>query len=51
MESGRLAPRATRQIVLAGSAAEYATRVTWTLAKARDTPDTVRDLATDADDS
>ena len=44
LEGGRLAPRATRQIVLAAVARAYATRVSWTLAKARETPDAVRDL-------
>jgi len=44
LERGRLAPRATRQIVLSAIAVDYATRVSWTLAKARDTPDTIRDL-------
>ena len=43
LEKGRLAPRATKQIVLSSSAVEYATRVSWTLAKAHDTPDVVRD--------
>ncbi|WP_099827743.1 heparinase II/III family protein [Oceaniglobus indicus] len=44
LEKGRLAPRATRQIVLSMLALEHATRIAWTLAKAQDTPDTVRDL-------
>lgn len=47
LEKGRLAPRATRQIVLSSAARDYATRVSWTLAKARETPDAVRDLAQD----
>jgi len=47
LERGRLAPRATRQIVLSAIAVDYATRVSWTLAKAQDTPDTIRDLARD----
>ncbi|RVT83522.1 heparinase [Rhodobacteraceae bacterium CCMM004] len=45
LEDGRLAPRATRQIVLSSAAVDYATRVSWTLAKAKDTPDAVRDLS------
>lgn len=44
LERGRLAPRATRQVVLSAMAVDYATRLGWTLAKAQDTPDTVRDL-------
>lgn len=47
LEEGRLAPRATKQIVLGAVAREYATRVSWTLAKARETPDAVRDLERD----
>ncbi|WP_089996951.1 heparinase II/III family protein [Cognatiyoonia koreensis] len=45
LENGRLKPRATRQVVLSGRAMSYATRVCWSLAKAQDTPDVVRDLA------
>ena len=44
LESGRLRPRATKQIVLSGRAMDYATRVRWSLAKAQDTPIAVRDL-------
>ncbi|WP_108483675.1 heparinase II/III family protein [Oceaniglobus ichthyenteri] len=44
LERGRLAPRATKQIVLSAIAVDYATRLSWTLAKAQDTPDTIRDL-------
>lgn len=44
LEKGRLKARATKQLVLSASALEYATRIRWTLAKAQDTPDTVRDL-------
>ncbi|WP_422071126.1 heparinase II/III family protein [Tranquillimonas rosea] len=44
LETGRLAPRATQQIVLSSTATEYATRVSWTLAKALETPNAVRDL-------
>ncbi|SFP35582.1 heparinase II/III family protein [Tranquillimonas alkanivorans] len=47
LEPGRLSPRATSQIVLSSSAREYATRVAWTLAKAKETPDAVRDLERD----
>jgi hypothetical protein len=47
LENGRLKPRATKQVVLSGRALAYATRVRWSLAKAQDTPEAVRDLATD----
>ena len=47
LESGRLKPRATKQIVLSGRAIEYATRVRWSLAKAQDTAIGIRDLARD----
>jgi len=45
LENGRLKPRASKQMVLSGRAMAYATRVRWSLAKAQDTPDVVRDLA------
>lgn len=47
LESGRLAPRPSQQVVLSGRAMAYATRVRWTLAKAQDTPNALRDLAPD----
>lgn len=47
LENGRLRPRATQQVVLSGRAMSYATRIRWTLAKAQDTPDSLRDLAPD----
>ena len=50
LEINRLKPRATKQIVLSSRALEYASRVTWTLAKAHDTPDSLRDLARDEDE-
>ena len=43
LEKSRLSPRATKQIVLSGQAMEYSTRVSWSLAKAQDTPTAVRD--------
>ena len=43
LEKSRLSPRATKQIVLSGRAMEYATRVSWSLSKAQDTPNAVRD--------
>ena len=47
LESGRLKPRASRQIVLTGRAMDYATRVRWSLSKAHDTAIAVRDLERD----
>ena len=47
LESGRLAPRPAQQVVLSGRAMAYATRVRWSLAKAQDTPNALRDLAPD----
>jgi uncharacterized heparinase superfamily protein len=47
LEKTRLSPRATKQIVLSGAAVEYASRVSWSLAKTQDTPTAVRDFATD----
>jgi uncharacterized heparinase superfamily protein len=44
LENGRLKPRASQQVVLSSAAIAYATRVRWSLAKAQDTPDAVRDL-------
>jgi uncharacterized heparinase superfamily protein len=44
LENGRLKPRASQQVVLSSAAMAYATRVRWSLAKAQDTPDAVRDL-------
>ena len=45
LENGRLKPRGAQQVVLTGRAMSYATRVRWSLAKAQDTPDVVRDFA------
>jgi len=47
LENGRLKPRPSQQVVLSGRTMAYATRVRWSLAKAQDTPDGVRDLVTD----
>ncbi len=44
LEKSRLSPRATKQVVLTGNAVEYATRVSWSLAKTKDTPNAVRDF-------
>ncbi len=49
LESGRLSPRAARQIVLSGAAKDHATRIGWTLAKTQDTPSNIRDFETDED--
>jgi uncharacterized heparinase superfamily protein len=48
LEKTRLKPRATKQIVLSGRALGYATRMRWSLAKAKDTPIGIRDVAEDA---
>lgn len=47
LETGRLKPRATQQIVLAARVLDEARQINWTLAKAQDTPLGVRDLAPD----
>jgi uncharacterized heparinase superfamily protein len=47
LENGRLKPRPSQQVVLSGRTMAYATRVRWSLAKAQDTPEGVRDLVTD----
>ena len=44
LQNGRLRPRPTQQVVLSGTTMAYATRVRWSLAKAQDTPNAVRDL-------
>ena len=44
LQNGTLRPRATQQVVLSGHAMAYATRVRWSLAKAHNTPNAVRDL-------
>jgi uncharacterized heparinase superfamily protein len=43
LEPGRLKPRPTRQIVLRARVTEFGSRIGWTLAKAQDTPQAVRD--------
>lgn len=47
LENGRLRPRTTQQVVLSGRAIAYATRVRWSLAKAHETPNAVRDYVQD----
>ena len=44
LEPGRLKPRACKQIVLRARVTDYAMRIVWTLAKAQDTPQAVRDV-------
>ncbi len=44
LEKSRLSPRATKQVVLTGRAMDYATRVGWSLAKANETPNHIRDF-------
>lgn len=46
-DSTRLRPRPAQQVVLSARAMSYATRVRWTLAKAEDTPQGLRDLMPD----
>jgi uncharacterized heparinase superfamily protein len=52
LDSTRLRPRPSQQMVLSATAMSYATSIRWTLAKAGDTPQGLRDLAGDpsADD-
>jgi uncharacterized heparinase superfamily protein len=45
LDSTRLQPRPTQQVVLFARTMSYATRVRWSLAKAEDTPRGLRDLA------
>lgn len=47
LESGRLKPRATRQIILSATVLDYACQLGWTLAKAQDTPAAIRDTEPD----
>ena len=49
LESGRLKPRATKQIVLSSVVLDYACQLGWTLAKAQDTPASIRDTLRDGD--
>lgn len=47
LETGRLKPRASKQIILSSRVGNYAGQINWTLAKAQDTPQGIRDLVTD----
>ncbi|MFN6951259.1 MAG: heparinase II/III family protein, partial [Albidovulum sp.] len=49
LESGRLKPRATKQIVLSSRVVDYACQLGWTLAKAQDTPSAIRDTLREDD--
>ena len=49
LESGRLKPRATKQIVLSAKVVDYACQLGWTFAKAQDTPTAIRDTYRDDD--
>ena len=50
LETGRLKPRASQQVVLSGRAVEYATRIRWSLSKTQETAIGVRDLNRDEPD-
>lgn len=50
LEKGRLRPRGSQQVVLSSRAMSYATRVRWSLAKAQETPNAIRDLHRDDED-
>jgi len=45
LESGRLKPRATKQIVLTGSILNYSSQISWSLSRAQDGKRHIRDLA------
>ncbi|WP_347311547.1 heparinase II/III family protein [Defluviimonas sp. SAOS-178_SWC] len=49
LETGRLKPRAAKQIVLSAHVLDYACQLGWTLAKAQDTPSAIRDTLRDDD--
>ena len=46
-QKGRLKPRSTQQVVLTASVTGYAGQISWTLAKAQETPDYLRDIESD----
>jgi uncharacterized heparinase superfamily protein len=50
LETGRLKPRASQQVVLSGRAVEYATHIRWSLSKTQETAIGVRDLNRDEPD-
>ena len=45
LEKYRIRPRPCKQIILTGRVIDYAGQVSWTLAKTKDTPQGIRDLA------
>lgn len=47
LEKGRLKPRASQQVVLSSRVMEYASQVSWNLAKAQDRPSYMRDFEQD----
>lgn len=49
LEAGRPRPTPTQQVVLTGIIRDYACHIGWTLAKAQDTPTTIRDTAPASD--
>lgn len=49
LESGRLAPRPSRQIVIRAAILDHTSQINWTLAKAQDTPLAIRDIGRDDD--
>lgn len=49
LEPGRLKPRATSQIVISDTVTDLGRQIGWTLAKAQDTPQAIRDLAETGD--
>lgn len=49
LESGRLAPRPCRQIVIRALILDHTSQINWTLAKAQDTPLAIRDTGRDDD--
>ena len=48
LENSLRKPRATKQIVLSGRVLDFGQQIGWTLGKAHDTPQAIRDLAFDA---
>ncbi len=48
LEKGRLNPRPTQQVILSSRVMEYATHVSWVLAKAQDIPSHLREAGYDA---
>jgi uncharacterized heparinase superfamily protein len=47
LEKGRLKPRPAQQIVLSGVVKDYTSQISWSLAKAQDTPIAIRDIGRD----